>query len=236
VKRIAKFVLKRVRQSPAAGLPPAPPRLLVFDFDGTIADTFEAGFEILNLLSGEFGFRRLERDQLELARGMRTRQLMKYLGMPVTKMSAIARRGSEELSARIHGIQPLPGVPEALHELRAQGFEMGIITSNSQANVTAFLRTHRLEMFSFIRSSSKLMGKAREIRAAAKSQRLRLDEMFFIGDETRDIEACRKCGLPIAAVTWGYNTAASLKSLEPDFVFDTPADLVAMLVSWKANR
>ncbi len=45
------------------------PKLLIFDFDGTIADTFAAGLEILNVLSEEFGYRRLEGADIEKGAG-----------------------------------------------------------------------------------------------------------------------------------------------------------------------
>ncbi|HEY5814694.1 MAG TPA: HAD-IA family hydrolase, partial [Terrimicrobiaceae bacterium] len=207
------------------------PKLLVFDFDGTIADTFDAGVVILNKLAEEFGFRPLHPTDMEKARDMRTRQLVKFLGIPTRKMSRIARRGSEELHSCIHSIQPLPGMPEALRELHALGYSLGILTSNTELNVQIFLRSHGLEIFDFVRCSSKLLGKARLIRSVIRRERVRAAEMLFVGDETRDIEACQKVGVRIAAVTWGYNSRRSLEAMKPDFVFENAKDLVAFLAN-----
>jgi len=226
VRRLARYVLRR-RKPPAE--PPGRPKLLIFDFDGTIADTFDAGVTILNKLADEFGFRALHPKELERARDMRTSQLMKFLGIPARKMSRIARRGSEELHACIHSIQPLPGMPEALRELQALGFSLGIITSNTELNVQIFLRSHELELFDFVRCSSKLLGKARMIRSVIRRQHVRAADILFVGDETRDIEAAKKAGIRIAAVTWGYNSRRSLESMKPDFVFENPSELVALL-------
>jgi len=229
VKQIARYVLGKsaspAEPSAASGLP----RLLIFDFDGTIADTFEQGFDILNTLSGEFGFRALGRDDLPRARDMRTRELMKFLGISATKMTRIARRGTEELALRIDGVQPLAGMCDMVRELVGRGFRLGIITSNAEPNVRAFLRNHNLEHFEFIRSSSKLFGKAHEIRAVRKQLKIAKEDILFIGDETRDIEASRKAGIRVAAVTWGYNSERSLKELEPDYLFETPEQLLAFL-------
>jgi len=205
------------------------PRVLIFDFDGTIADTFKAGVEILNELAIEFGFRQLAHTEVEKARNMRTRELMRFLHIPTTKMSRIASKGSVLLRHRIESIQPLPGVPDMLSELRDAGFELGLLTSNTAENVGIFLRNHDLELLSFIRTSSKLMGKAREIRSVMKERGIAREEVLLIGDETRDIEAAKKTGLRIAAVTWGYNTEAALEKLQPEFVFATPKELVAFL-------
>jgi phosphoglycolate phosphatase len=228
VRRLARYVLRR-RRHPAQ--PPGRPKLLIFDFDGTIADTLHVAIKILNKLAEEFGFRALHPKDLEKARDMRTRQLMRFLHIPKRKMSRLARRGSEELHACIHSIQPLPGMPQALRELQALGYSLGIITSNAEVNVHIFLRSHELELFDFVRCSSKLLGKARMIRSVMRRQHVRAADILFVGDETRDIEAAKKVGIRMAAVTWGYNSRRSLEAMKPDFVFESPSELVAFLAN-----
>jgi HAD superfamily hydrolase (TIGR01549 family) len=237
VRRLARYVLRRsgLRRRRRRAEPPGRPKLVIFDFDGTIADTFDAGVMILNKLSAEFGFRPLHAKDLEKARDMRTHQLVKFLGIPARKMSRIARRGSEELHGCIHSIQPLPGMPEALRELQRLGYSLGIITSNTELNVNIFLRRHGLEVFEFVRCSSKLLGKARMIRSVIRRQHVRAAEILFVGDETRDIEACQKVGVRIVAVTWGYNSRRSIVALKPDFIFDDPKELVALLANQTAQ-
>ncbi len=237
MRRLAHYVLRRsgLRRRRRHAEPPGRPKLVIFDFDGTIADTFDAGVMILNKLSAEFGFRPLHAKDLEKARDMRTHQLVKFLGIPARKMSRIARRGSEELHGCIHSIQPLPGMPEALRELQGLGYSLGIITSNTELNVNIFLRRHGLEVFEFVRCSSKLLGKARMIRSVIRRQHVRAAEILFVGDETRDIEACQKVGVRIVAVTWGYNSRRSIVALKPDFIFDDPKELVALLANQTAQ-
>ena len=54
VKRFARFVLRGGRRrAGAAGRLTSRPRLLLFDFDGTVADTFQCGLEILNSMAPE---------------------------------------------------------------------------------------------------------------------------------------------------------------------------------------
>jgi phosphoglycolate phosphatase-like HAD superfamily hydrolase len=230
VKRLARFVLRGGRRRPGpAGALQSRPKLLLFDFDGTIADTFENGLEILNLLAAECGFRPLDRSELPQARDMRTRELMKFLHIPTRKMGLISRRGKEELSKRIDAIQPLPGMCDIVRLLKNDGYLLGILTSNSCENVRAFLRNHDLDVFDFVRSSSKLLGKGREVRAILKERGFHASEILLIGDETRDVEAAREAGAHIAAVTWGYNSRRSLEILAPDYLFDAPDDLMALL-------
>ncbi len=200
---------------------------MIFDFDGTIGDTFRQGLEILNAMAPEFGYRPLIGDDVEKARGMTTRQVMKFLGIPSRRLPKVASRGIRELRARINEVVPLAGMPEILRALHARGVKLGIVTSNSEENVRVFLGNHDLEIFDFVRSSSRLLGKAREIRATMKAEKFGADEVLFVGDETRDVEACRRARIRCAAVTWGYNSRASLAAQEPYCVLETPEELLS---------
>jgi len=216
------------RRKPKAPVVVAP-KVIVFDFDGTLADTFDIAFDILNKLADEFKFRRLSRDEVEHARDMRTRELMKFLGVSPTKLSRIGSRGTAALHAQIDRVAPLPGIPELVRELHRRQFALGIITSNTEDNVRTFLRNHDLDVFQFVRSSSKLLGKAREIRQVMKDFRFAHGDMLFVGDETRDIEAAHKAGIPMAAVSWGYNSRRSLEGMNPGRLYDKPESLLEVL-------
>ena len=205
------------------------PKLLIFDFDGTIADTFEAGVEIFNEIAGELGCRQVSRAEIPQLRDMHTLQLMQFMKIPLTRLGFIARRGCEELRARIDQIRPFPGVSEVLYELRVRGFRLGILTSNTSSNVDRFLQNHELEIFEFVRISSKIMGKARVIRTALKDLELKRSEVLLIGDETRDIEAAKRVGVPIASVSWGYSSRNALKAMNPDFLLDDFEGLLHLL-------
>lgn len=230
VKRLARFVMRGGRRHAGpAGPLEARPRCVLFDFDGTLGDTFEAGVEILNLLAGEFGFRPLPEDEVSHARDLSTRQLMRHLGIPQMKLHRISKRGTEEITKRIMGIRPFGGVPGMLRELSGMGVGLGVLTSNSEENVRAFLRNHGLEVFDFIKSSSKLLGKSRVLRTIMQERGLEAREILFVGDELRDIEAAQEIGVHMAAVTWGYNSASALEAAAPDYMIDDPMGICALV-------
>ena len=202
------------------------PKILLFDFDGTVADTRTIAHGILNDMSREFGFRELPLEELEEARKMNTREFIRHLGISSWRVPSIAHRGLQLLHERIHLVDPIPGMPETLAALHARGERLAILTSNSQANVEAFLTRHELPYFEFVSCSSKLFGKGREIRRILRKQKLAPAEILYIGDETRDIEAAKETGLRMAAVTWGYNSAEILSALMPDHMIATPGELL----------
>lgn len=229
MRRFAKLVLQKRLRARRQAERRFTPRVIVFDFDGTIGDTFRIGLEIANLLAGEFGFRRLEGEDIAKARNMRTAELLIFLKVPTRKLRKISTRGTAELRSRMHEIQPLPGIPDLIRELHARGYQLGIVTSNTAENVRIFLAQHDLELFDFVRSSSKILGKAREIWKALGEVGVARHEVLYVGDETRDIEACQKVKIRIAAVEWGYNTAESLALLKPEYQFSNPGDLLNLL-------
>ena len=237
VRRLARFVLRGGRRRVgAAGLLKKMPRYVLFDFDGTLGDTFHQGFEILNILAAEFGFRPLPPEELEFARDLSTSELMKHLGISRMKLHKISKRGTEEIGKRIHTVQTFPGVPEMIRHLHKAGFHLGVLTSNSESNVQVFLKDKNLELFDFIESSSKLLGKGSVLRRLMKEHRLKAKEILLIGDELRDIEAAHDVGVHMAAVTWGYNSRAVLEAAEPDYLFESPAQIVEFLDIWAPGK
>ncbi len=217
-------------------LPTGPVSVVIFDFDGTLADTFQAGFEILNQLAEKYGYRPLLEEDVEGARDFSTRGLMRHLGVPTRKLPAISRHGVKLLRGRIHSIQPLPDVVEMLRALVDRGLRLGVVTSNSEENVGIFAKNHGLEIFEFVRSSSRLMGKGREIKQVMRANGFGIEDALYVGDETRDIEACRGIGMRCAAVTWGYNSRRALEEQVPYAIVDSPTDLLTLVDSLVAPK
>lgn len=230
MRRFARFVIRGGRRRVgAAGRLLARPKLLLFDFDGTMADTLHCGLEILNHLAAEFKYRRLEDKDIARVRDMRTRELMKFLGIPPTKLAKISQRGKEELNRRIGDVQPFDGMVELLRRLQSDGFRLGILTSNSEENVSVFLKKFDIKIFDFVCTSSKLAGKGRVIRKILKAHKLKPRQVLLVGDEIRDIEAAQETGVHVAAVTWGYNSREAIAAVNPDHVVENPDALRALL-------
>ncbi|MEO6847076.1 MAG: HAD-IA family hydrolase [Chthoniobacterales bacterium] len=234
MKRLAQWVFNRGKKEE---VPTGPfrPRILLFDFDGTVGDTFIAGVEILNKLADEFKFRRLKPEEVEGARDMTTMEFIRFLGVPTTKIVKVSKRGVKEFRSRIDGVNPFPHIIPVLKELHKQGYLLGIVTSNAEENVARFLKRHHIECFDFIRCSSRLMGKARVIKSLMKEKKMKPEEVLFVGDETRDIEATKKAGIQIAAVTWGYNSRRALEGQNPEYILDHPDELIPLLAELTKN-
>lgn len=205
-------------------------RSLVFDFDGTIADTLGETRRIFNQIAPDYGIRQVEEHELDHLRHLSLKQLIDHLGIPKRRVPALISRGTGLMRGNIAQLRLIEGMSEVLIELRRHVQSFGILTSNATANVDLFLRTHGLrEQFDFISSTSKLTGKAKHLKAIRKTFSLRSEQLLYIGDELRDVKASQKAGIPVAAVTWGFNSRESLAAEFPDYLFDHPADFLRLL-------
>lgn len=131
---------------------------------------------------------------------------MKHLGIPRMKLPRISKRGTEEIGKRIHSIDAFPEMRELVAKLHGMGFRLGILTSNSEANVGAFLKNHNLEVFDFIKSSSKLLGKASVLRRLMKELRIQPREIFSLATNCATSTPRRRLGC-ILLLSVGATTA-----------------------------
>ncbi|GMA78592.1 hypothetical protein GCM10025880_50090 [Methylorubrum aminovorans] len=115
-------------------------RLVAFDFDGTLADTFPWFCTNLNDVAARYRFRRVEAGETERLRGLGARAILKDLGIPVWKVPLIARHMRALATREAGQVRLFPGVPEMLAELDAAGIALAVVSSNSEANVRRALR------------------------------------------------------------------------------------------------
>jgi phosphoglycolate phosphatase len=202
-------------------------KVVIFDFDGTIADTMKYGQNIANKLAEEFGFRRIKEHEIPIIQNKTAQEIIKYLEIPMLKLPRIISRAHQELHLEMDNIEPIAGLKDVLFEIKNAVDQLGIITSNSKKNVEKFLKKHNLDdIVDFIDSSTRIMGKSHQIKTIIKKHKFSKEKTLYVGDETRDIEATKKVGIKIAAVTWGFNSSERLTDFEPDYLVDEPEQLI----------
>lgn len=200
---------------------------LVFDFDGTIADTLTEGARIYNELAKEHGFLKVRREDLLELRSYETKDLLKHLNIPKRKIPLLITQGLQQLKRSIPKLSLIEGMLEVLPPLARHAEFFGILTSNSSENVEAFLDTHGIrDLFTFISCTSKLNGKAKHLRSIGRTFSLPPSKMLYIGDEIRDVRAARKAQIAAVGVTWGLNSRESLAAENPRYLADFPRELL----------
>ena len=203
---------------------------LLFDFDGTIADTFYLALSIGNEIAQHFGIRQLTQEELVLFRTRPFGEIIRDLKIPIRKIPAILVRIRQELHNRFDQIQPIDGIISIIKELRFKCDRIGIVTSNSEQNANRFLKKHNLDFFNLGVVSTKIFGKTAELRKIIHKNHLDKNSVLYVGDTIGDIDSCRKAGIKISAVTWGYNSRDVLAASNPDYLISQPRELLGILL------
>ena len=204
-------------------------KVLLFDFDGTLADSFENFLTTVNILLVKNGLPQFTKKQLEESRSEDARTLIKKLKIPFYKIPFLARDMKTMQEEKISQIKIFKGLPEVLRKLKETGYILGILTSNGEDNVKLFLKNNNIDIFDYIYSDAGLFGKDKLIRKLLKENSISKEDALYIGDEIRDIQACKNVGIKIVSVSWGFNSKEGLAKHEPDYLIDSPEDLLILL-------
>lgn len=204
-------------------------KYIAFDFDGTLVDSKQVFIQAYNQVAAQWGYRQLEQDSIALLKKMPLAERFKYLDIPLYKVPFLTRSFMKRYRQALHQVLLTEGMQAVLAELRHRGLQVAILSSNQEGIIRQFLKNQEISHIKSVYCSANLFGKARLLGNFLKTYRLHQDEVLYIGDELRDIEACRKTGVRIVWVGWGYDEAALVQQARPDFVAHTPAEILKAL-------
>lgn len=212
-------------------------KAVLFDFDGVLADSFDAALRVANRLAPEFGYTPPGEKEVAAWRDRSAKEIIQLSGIPVKKIPPWLRKFKVELAHEIPIMRPFPGMGTTLAQIRKEGGRrIGILSSNSEENVAQFLENNGWKsFFDFIYSSSTLFGKSRILNKILKKEDLTPGEVLYVADEIRDIEAARKSRVRSVAVSWGFSSRQGLIMAHPDFIIDRPEQLLGILRQAEAS-
>ena len=202
---------------------------IIFDFDGTLADSEKYVFEIFQKLSKKYLKRRLTIKEIEKLRLERQQNLLKHLKISVFELAKIISEIRKELNKSIHLVKPYKGIKKVLSYLKKKEISMGIVSTNSQENIKIFLEKNKMDFFDFLNCGTSLLGKGRILSKVIKERKYKKENVIYVGDEIRDIDAARKIKIKVAVVTWGFNPKEALIKYNPDFIIEKPEELLLLV-------
>ena len=203
-------------------------RHLVFDFDGTLVDSKAVFLSLYNDLAGKAGYTPMTPENLEHLRTLSIPQRCKYLNVPLYKIPFLAAKVVKQYGEKLSEIELNPGIADMFTALEAKGAGYSIISTNSKQTIQAFLQMKGIAGAKEIFCSRSVFGKDVLIKKFLKKTGAAPSDILYIGDEARDIEACRKCGVAVAWVSWGYDAAEAIKNLPPDYILNAPEEIMKL--------
>ena len=206
---------------------------VIFDFDGTIADSFDYVFDFLYREAG--GSRVYTPDERTKLRQMSMKRLALHLGIAPWRLPYIYFKGRRIMRAHMEHVQPFAGMPAVIKELFEAGYDLFVVSSNSAHNIRRLLRQQSLDhMFTGVRGGAGYTGKRSLIRQLMVRYRLNKGATIYVGDEASDVVASTAAGLRCIAVAWGFADPEKLRLLQPFAIAETPDDILRILGDmWK---
>jgi phosphoglycolate phosphatase len=200
--------------------------LIIFDLDGTLADSFAFFISVHNQLADRHGFRRIAPAEIDALRGCSAREVMRHVGLPRWKLPWVARSFARLMRAA--EIPLFAGVGPMLQHLQRSGTELALVSSNAADNCRRILGDDHWQRLVHVECGASILGKRRRIARVLRATGVEPIRAIYVGDQITDAEAAHAAGVAFGAVAWGYATRASLEQLQPAHLFDAVEDLAEL--------
>jgi phosphoglycolate phosphatase len=214
-----------------------PSRAVLFDFDGTLADTAPDLAAAANRLLAEQGREPLPLERLRPFASAGARGLVHAaFGVKPGDAEYAALRESflDFYAERVcHETRLFPGIAELIRELRAREIRWGIVTNKSTRFTEQIVLALKLEpdCVACGDTTPHLKPHPASLLHAAAQLKLAPTECCYLGDDLRDMKAAIAAGMRPIAVDWGYHHPESggPGTWDAETVIAHPLDLLSRL-------
>ncbi len=211
-------------------------KAIIFDFDGVIADTiFFILREASDLVKKNLQIKLTNEQIIDIIKSVSFRELLKKSKIPFFKLPLIflqIKNSQKKLNKVISEVKAFPGVKKVINDLK-KDYQLAIISSNSRKNIKDFLLNKKINIFDDIVTSYFVFDKSKLIKSFLKKHNLKNEEVIYIGDEIRDVLACKKAKIKMIGVSWGLAGEEELKKVGVDFFVKKPKEILGIVVKRK---
>ena len=204
-------------------------KAIIFDFDGTIADTKDISYYVYCDLAKKYNIEIIDKKSYDALSELPLNKRLSHFGVPFYKLPKLVKIAIPLFRQYLKEAPVFPDLEDVLDYLKEQGYLLIILSSNHQKNINHFLELHNINHFSDVYAKASLFGKDKKIKKLLRKHKLSKDEVVYIGDEERDILSCKKAGVKIISVPWGYDDIKLLEAANPDFLIKNGRELIGII-------
>ena len=209
--------------------------LIIFDFDGTLADSLTWFRTVLGDVVDKHGLPPIDEDKAEILRNLTPKAIMDELGIASWKIPFLAADVRARAAENVDRIHLFDGIRTMLQTLSESGVTLAVVSSNGETAVRAVLGEQLCDTIDIFACGAALFGKASIFRKVMRKAGASPARTLSVGDEVRDIDAARETGCVAGAVMWGFATPQILKAQAPDVVFEETADIAGHALAGAAE-
>lgn len=200
-------------------------KMVLFDSDGTLADTLPWASAAFNQLADKYGFKPITAAEHDELRHLSMQDMMQRAKIPLWRLPALVTGMRKLMAEHVHEFSLFDGISQSLQQLSQAGVVLGIVSSNSTNTVRAILGPDNTALIQHFACSASIFGKAPKLRSVLRASGIAAGDTIYIGDETRDAEAAHKVGMAYGAVAWGYHDLKTLRAQSAAEYFLKPGEI-----------
>jgi phosphoglycolate phosphatase len=202
-------------------------QVIIFDLDGTIADSIPTMLNIIH----ELLHRGQYKEDISRLRGKSSLQVLRELKVPLWRAYFLIAKARKRITRYIDTIPIVPGMDDAVRKLAGE-YVLYIVSANSAANVQAFLQRFGLEKsFAYIYGGVAPWRKRHALRWLARVYGFSPERSWYVGDEDLDVKAAHQAGMRAVAVSWGFSNIHILKTQRPEILVFDSGELIRRLMA-----
>jgi phosphoglycolate phosphatase len=205
------------------------PKLVLFDLDGTLANSLEIGLNAMNRLRYVFGYKHLDKNDPRLRQISGPDFVKVFLGLNTTQALAWIILLKWLVGRQAHNIRLFAGILPMMRTLK-KNVPVGIVTSAPRRYTQIILKNGKLPAFDVFETNVKYLAKDVRIAKILKRKGLKPRQVLYVGDELRDAQACAKVGVPFLAVDWGKDHADVFRGHPKVGVVAKPSEILRYVV------
>lgn len=202
-------------------------KTFIFDFDGTIVNNLPQVMVLLQkeLLTKGIDLSKYSTDTL---RNIGVKSFMNNVHISKLELLSIYQNIKRDIRSHLEDYPPVKGLAEVLSSL-SENHRLFIFSSNKKESIQSYLSRYKLDiLFENIFEDSSYFGKHIGLKKIIKDLSLKLGDIYYLGDESRDILAAQKAGVSSVAVTWGFEGEGPLSLAAPDYIMSSPKELLEL--------
>lgn len=211
-------------------------KAVIFDLDGTLADSLESIAYCTNRAIGRYGFAPFETERFKYFVGDGAAELIRR---------ALKAAGDEELACYdkvkaeydvifeadcMYKVVPYDGIVELLHTLREKGIKTAVL-SNKPHERTQDVISKLFDdgMFNVVQGQMEGINRKPSpdgVHYIAKQLGITVEDIVYVGDTNTDMQTGKSAGAFTVGVLWGFRDRKELEENHADAIIAAPHELM----------
>ena len=197
-------------------------KAIIFDWSGTLVNNVPQFYSVVKKI---FETYKREIISLEEVRENFTLPYMKFYEKYIPEMSQETQNVIFKKEIQKQPLPKLyPGVLEILKEIKNKQYTIFVVSSNHKETILNEVKQLGAEEF-IEKIFPDVYTKSPTLKMIISKYNLNMDQSFYVGDTSGDVEAGKESNLPTIGISWGYQSKNKLKLSNPDYLIDNILDI-----------